>query len=214
MDLGSDWVVDEDKFFEPGEQALLQEHVRNRKRRTRKREPWLDWFLVELAFQTGLRVGEMADICCGDFYVDAHRPGVAVRNGKGDKRRYVRISQSFCTSIRQFMQWKVEAGEPIQRDSPVFASPSHDGSVTVRALQKRFARILDELDIVGHSLHHCRHTYATALNHSSGGNLRLVQKQLGHSKITTTQVYANVYDTSAQAAVDKLYRFHQVTTTR
>ena len=55
-----------------------------------------------------------------------------------------------------------------------------------------------------HSIHSCRHTYAVRLYKSSGNNLRLVQKQLAHSSISTTQVYADVVDSDVQEAVDKL----------
>ena len=53
---------------------------------------------------------------------------------------------------------------------------------------------------------HKRHTFGTHLYKASGGNLRLVQKQLGHSRITTTQVYADVFAEDAVAAVERLYR--------
>jgi site-specific recombinase XerC len=47
-----------------------------------------------------------------------------------------------------------------------------------------------------------RHTHATFLYKASGNNLRLVQKQLGHSKVTTTQIYADAMD--AEKAFDRL----------
>jgi site-specific recombinase XerD len=56
------------------------------------------------------------------------------------------------------------------------------------------------------SIHALRHTYGTHLYKASGGNLRLVQKQLGHSRVTTTQVYADVLAEDAVAAVERLYR--------
>lgn len=77
--------------------------------------------------------------------------------------------------------------------------------MTVRALQKIFTRVCEAVGIKGHSIHHCRHTYGSELLAASGGNLRLVQKQLGHSKITTTQVYADVFDGEMDAAVEGMY---------
>ncbi len=201
------WTVDERKFFEPAEQAALREHVRQAKRRTDRRGPWLDWFLVELAFQTGLRVSELGALRCGDLYVHGHRPGVAVQCGKGGRARYVRINRYCCRVIRQFIAWRQATDQPTASASPVFRSPGQsDEPVTVRALQKRFTRLLSAVGIRGHSLHHCRHTYATNLYLASGGNLRLVQKQLGHRKVTTTQVYADVFDDTMQLAIEGLYR--------
>lgn len=206
MSATQPWTVDERKFFEPAEQATLRSHVRQAKRRTQRRGPWLDWLLVELAFLTGLRVSELAALRCGDLCTKGQRPGVVVRRGKGGKWRYVRINRHCCRVIETFRSWRQSVGESVDPEGPVFRAPGGEQPMTVRALQKRFARLLGVTGIQGHSLHHCRHTYATGLYLASGGDLRLVQKQLGHAKITTTQVYADVFDETMQAAIEQLYR--------
>ena len=55
-----------------------------------------------------------------------------------------------------------------------------------------------------YSIHSLRHTYATNLYKASGYNLRLVQRQLGHSSPTVTQVYADVMDTDVEEALRNL----------
>ena len=55
-----------------------------------------------------------------------------------------------------------------------------------------------------YSIHACRHTYGTFL-YQRTKNLRLVQKQLGHSSVTTTTVYADVTAQEAVEAVNGLY---------
>jgi site-specific recombinase XerD len=69
-----------------------------------------------------------------------------------------------------------------------------------------FKRVSAGAGIVGHSIHHLRHTYATHLHHVSGNNLRLVQQQLGHSSIAVTQVYAHVLPSEAEKAVNMLFK--------
>jgi integrase len=54
------------------------------------------------------------------------------------------------------------------------------------------------------TIHSCRHTYASLLYRASRYNLRLVQKQLGHASIRTTQVYADVLSYDALEAVNGL----------
>ena len=54
------------------------------------------------------------------------------------------------------------------------------------------------------SIHSLRHTYAVRLYKASGYNLRLVQKHLGHSSVTTTQVYADVLDADVDQALANL----------
>lgn len=200
------WTVDERKFFEPAEQTTLRRYVQRARRSSEKRGPWLDWCLVELAFQTGLRASELAALRCGDFHLKNERPGVLVQRGKGSKSRFVRINAYCCRVIERFLAWRRRAYLPIAAASAVFPVPGSDRPMTVRALQKRFARLLAATGITGHSLHHCRHTYATNLYLASGGNLRLVQKQLGHEKVTTTQVYADVFDDTMQVAIERLYQ--------
>ena len=55
-----------------------------------------------------------------------------------------------------------------------------------------------------YSIHSLRHTYATNLYRASGYNLRLVQKQLGHTNINTTTVYSDVMSKDLDEAVEKL----------
>jgi len=55
-----------------------------------------------------------------------------------------------------------------------------------------------------HSIHHLRHTYASLLLSASKNNLPLVQKQLGHTSITVTQVYTNVFKDEMKTALEHL----------
>ena len=78
--------------------------------------------------------------------------------------------------------------------------------MTTRAIQKAFKRCARRAGLLSHYSIHClRHTYACFLLKASNWNLRLVQKQLGHSKITTTQIYADVMMPEIKKALDKLY---------
>ncbi len=198
------WILDNRKFFSEEEQRLIREHVRRRLRHP-DRKRWVEWFLIELAMETGLRVGEMSALVCGDLLIGDSLPGVVVRRGKGGKTRFVHVRQALCEKARMFLDWKKNADEPIGESDPLFRSVRTGRPMTVRGLQKIFERVLRATGIEGHSLHHCRHTYASELLRSSGGNLRIVQKQLGHSAITTTQIYADVFDPDMQQAVGMLY---------
>jgi len=80
------------------------------------------------------------------------------------------------------------------------------GHLARRTIQRVFERVAGRAGISGHSFHHLRHTYASHLYRAGGYNLRMVQKQLGHSSIKTTQVYADVFDEDLNQAVEKLYK--------
>jgi site-specific recombinase XerD len=78
--------------------------------------------------------------------------------------------------------------------------------MTTRAIQKAFKRLAALAGLPDrYSIHCLRHTYACELYKASGYNLRLVQKQLGHASITTTQVYADVMDPDVGLALKRLY---------
>lgn len=201
-----EWMLDERKFLTVDQLARLRRSVRRRVERAKfRRLQWVEWFLVELALETGLRVMEIAGLTSGDLVVDVLRPGIAVRHGKCGKPRFVRIRKDFARDCKEFLTWKEAVGESIEDDSPVFASPVTGCSFTTRGLQKMFERCCERAAVADHSIHHCRHTYASHLSEASGHNLRLVQRQLGHASMKTTEVYLHVFDKTTDKAVEKLY---------
>ena len=81
--------------------------------------------------------------------------------------------------------------------------------MTVRALQKMFERVAAAAGLEQFSVHSLRHTYTTHLLRASGWNLRLVQRQLGHSSVAVTEAYLGVCDPDTHAALQALYRYSQ-----
>lgn len=198
------WLLDERKFLNAREQSALRRSARSRLEQRFSRSRLVEWFLVELGLETGLRVEEMSLLAHGDLLLHLSRPVVWVRKGKGGKPRPVRVRHEFVQTMEKLDAAKNRLGLAGHDDSPVLCSVACR-RLTVRALQKAFARVCHAASVTGHSIHHLRHTYASELYRASGGNLRLVQKQLGHARITTTQVYADVFDEDATRAVEKLY---------
>ena len=77
--------------------------------------------------------------------------------------------------------------------------------MTTSAIQRVFKKYAKKADLdERYSIHSLRHTYSTMLYRSSGYNLRMVQKQLGHSSPSITAVYADVVDEDLEEAVEKL----------
>jgi site-specific recombinase XerC len=86
------------------------------------------------------------------------------------------------------------------------ASSNTGKHFTTRAIQKAFKRCAERAGLPArYSIHCLRHTYACFLLKASNWNIRLVQKQLGHSRIETTQVYADVMLPDIKNALEKLY---------
>ncbi len=202
------WELDPKKFLFKREVSLLQSsdatpHGSSSKSR---RLAIRNGFIISLGLATGLRVMEMADLKCGDLELEDAVPSLLVRNGKGSKRRRVFFNNAFRKQCLAYLAFKQSVGESIEPEHPLFLSGVSGGHLTTRAIQKVFKKYAAKVGLSSHFSIHClRHTYACFLLKASNGNLRLVQKQLGHSKVTTTQVYADVMLPEMKKAVGRLY---------
>jgi site-specific recombinase XerD len=166
--------------------------------------PVRNWAILHVALDTGLRVSELCALQLRDVILDAGHASLIVRDGKGGKKRGVKVGTSLQEHLAQFIRWKQTSREPIAAGDPLFAS-SRGGPLTRTAVYRIFRNCADAVSIPKRfSIHSCRHTYASMLYRASGYNLRLVQKQLGHRSIQTTQIYADVLDEDAVVAVENL----------
>ena len=203
------WVLTPDKYLSKEQASRLLKTVEHRAELARvknQKTAVRDYFVIHLALSTGLRVMEIAALKCGDLFLDEMLCSVLVRRGKGYKRRLVYFTCPFRKHCKQYLKWKQQFGESIDSEAPLIVSSSTGVYMTTRALQKIFKRCARRASIDSHYSIHClRHTYACFLLEASNWNLRLVQKQLGHSRITTTQVYADVMPPEIKKALDKLY---------
>lgn len=200
----SKWELDLESFLTRREISEMQSFlIKQRNHSNDNQKAWLEWFLIELGLNTGLRVFEMANLCCGDIYLRDELSFIVVRQGKGSKTRKVRINSNFQKSSKEFLDWKKRSGEDIGPGSYLIISPKSKTRYTTRGLQLIFKRCIKHVNIPGyHSIHHLRHTYASLLLRSSNNNLRLVQKQLGHSSLLTTQVYVDTFTSDIENAIE------------
>jgi integrase/recombinase XerD len=149
------------------------------------------YMLVDLALFAGLRVAEIAALSISDIYLNGESY-LIVRHGKGDKVRTVYIDDQLSKHLKQFISYKLKTlGQSINSENPLFAGRDNSHSPTI-TLQKSFkvackaAGLRSDLHI-----HSCRHSFATYLLQGCN-NLRYVQKQLGHSDISMTALYADI----------------------
>jgi len=164
-------------------------------------------FIIDLGLATGLRVMEISRLKCGDVFLKDGVSSVLVRKGKGGKRRLVFVNGVFKKHCRKYLKWMQSIGQPTDEDSPLFPSSNTGKHMTTRAIQKIFKQCAAKAGLPSfYSIHTTRHTYACELLKASDWNLRLVQKQLGHSRISTTQVYADVMMPDIEKALDRLYK--------
>jgi len=199
--------VTHEDFLTPDQVGALKDHARARAEAPqgdRREHPVRDWAIVHLALDSGLRVSEICALEIRDLILDRHHASLIVRSGKGDKKRGVRIGSALCNHLERFIRWKDARGEATGSRAPLFVS-ARGGPLTRTAVYRIFRRLADDVAIPRRfSIHSCRHTYASMLYRASNFNLRLVQKQLGHRSIQTTQIYADILSEDAAVAVENL----------
>jgi integrase len=128
--------------------------------------------------------------------------GQIVKLGKGGKR----ITVSITESIREIL-WPLQGHHPEMVFTYVCERGGHGRTrgrrypLTRRGVQSYWYGLCKQSGIVGFRIHDYRHDFATKLLRATG-NLRLVQKALGHASIKTTTRYAHVLDSDVAEAVE------------
>ncbi len=161
-----------------------------------------DRAMLETLYATGLRVSELVGLAFSQVSLD---PGVVRVLGKGGKERLVPLGENAIEAVQRYLAQA--RGELMQGHLPcdaLFVTRRGKG-MTRQAfwyLLKRYARQVG-IDADTLSPHTLRHAFAThLLNH--GADLRVVQVLLGHSDISTTQIYTHV----ANQRLKDLYQQH------
>jgi site-specific recombinase XerD len=207
--MRSNWVLEPGKFLTKDEASRLLNVAKHRAEAAKvesKKVAIRDYFIIHLALTTGLRVMEISALKCSDVFLDEKICSILVRKGKGNKKRLVFFTGPFRKHCREYFKWKQKNGESIDQEEPLILSSNTGGHMTTRAIQKIFKRCAEKACLnPSYAIHCLRHTYACFLLKASDWNLRLVQKQLGHSRISTTQVYADVMMPDVKKALDRLF---------
>jgi len=194
--------VDGIKYFTTKQIQLLRRTVRDQKPTlTHIRE----WMMIDLLTTTGMRVSEAADLRCGDVKCGYGESEVFVRCGKCSKSRTIQINESLKSHLKKFLKWKQGMNESTDYDDFVFVGQR--GPWTSQAVQQIVKKHLRKLGLYesGKSVHALRHSYAVEYyKHSQ--DLRGLQKQLGHSSIQSTQIYADVTKEQIQDTIKGLWQ--------
>ncbi|WP_334352789.1 tyrosine recombinase XerC [Companilactobacillus sp. HBUAS56257] len=146
--------------------------------------------LLELLYATGMRVSECANLLLDQLDFDNN---IVLIHGKGDKDRYVPFGSYAKATLKKYF----DQGRPVlmkkfhQEHQYVFVN-SRGKNVTSRGIEYILNQIIKKTSLTSDiHPHMIRHTFAThMLEH--GADLRTVQELLGHSSLSTTQIYTHV----------------------
>ena len=146
--------------------------------------------ILELFYSTGMRLSELQGLSRPD--VDLVSQQVKVR-GKGRKERLVPVGDHASLALRNYEARRDDLirGIGAKADRRAFFLARTGKRIAVRAIQKAVNGFLKQIDEdAGLSVHSLRHTFATHLL-DAGAARRAVQELLGHSSISTTQIYTH-----------------------
>lgn len=168
-----------------------------------------DRAIIELLFSSGLRVSELVNL--NRDHINLSRREFMVR-GKGQKDRPVFISKNAAEHVSSYLDARTDSLPALFLSySRRNAAPNLSGDyrrLSARSIQRMISQYARLAGITKHvSPHTMRHSFATDLL-MNGADLRSVQSLLGHSNISTTQVYTHVTD---QHLKDIHERFHSDT---
>lgn len=153
-----------------------------------------DRAILELLFSSGLRVSELVGL--DRDHINLKRREFMVR-GKGQKDRPIFISDEAAEWIQVYLDKREDTAKPLfvrYSGSKKVDLTGNFHRLTVRSVQRLVARYALLAGITKHvSPHTLRHSFATDLL-MNGADLRSVQAMLGHSNISTTQIYTHVTD--------------------
>jgi len=163
--------------------------------------------LIEVLYATGLRVSELVSLPRSAARRDAR---MIVVRGKGNKERLVPLNEPSRQAMAAYLA-AVEASKPEKKKNAasskwLFPSFGESGHLT----RQHFARDLKELAAAAGlaprlvSPHVLRHAFASHLLHN-GADLRIVQTLLGHTDISTTQIYTHVVEERLKSLVRDLH---------
>jgi integrase/recombinase XerC len=143
-----------------------------------------DLAMIELIYSSGLRVSETINVNLGDFEDNKNFLRVL---GKGSKTRLVPVGRYAQNAIND---WMIEREKLATKDDSLFVN-LRGKRITTRSVQERLKNIAIMQGLPPVNPHMLRHSFATHLLESSG-DLRSIQELLGHSSLSTTQIYTRL----------------------
>lgn len=157
--------------------------------------------ILELMYSCGLRASELINLLIHDVNLDLEAVRVL---GKGNKERFIPLGDYASEAIKNYL---VSARPWLSKGKicDYLFLNNHGNKMTRQALFKMIKKMAFEKNIkTDFSPHTLRHSFATHLL-ENGADLRSIQELLGHSSISTTQIYTNITD---ELTIKNYHKFH------
>ncbi len=163
---------------------------------------YLDHLLLQLIYVSGLRVSELCSLQIKQVNLTHNQLRIF---GKGSKERLVLINDETCLQMKHYFT-VIRSDFNKKKNNTLFFINHLGNPISRQYVFNLIKRKADELNLNSNiSPHTLRHSFATHML-SSGADLRSVQELLGHSDISTTQIYTHVQNEQLRNAYSLLPR--------
>ena len=153
-----------------------------------------DRTILELLWATGMRISELSGLNFGDLNLEHNEIRVF---GKGSKERIILVTDRAKSFLERYIETAralIPKGFPVppqNEDSPVFINNT-GFRLQTRTVRNVINEVVEKISLPKHVTPHVfRHSFATHLI-ENGADLRVVQELLGHSDVSTTQLYTHI----------------------
>lgn len=171
--------------------------------------------LLETLYASGMRVTELVSLSTNNLQIILKDKKATLRNyliikGKGDKERLVPLSKTAVTALEEYMEIR-DMFTTDKFNNWLFPSDAKQGFLTRQRLHQLLKQLATKtnLDKDKVSPHVLRHSFASHLL-NGGANLRVVQELLGHSDISTTQIYTHILNQRLKDIVNEHHPLAEV----
>lgn len=147
---------------------------------------FLDHAILELIYACGLRVSEAISLTINKINLETRTLKI---RGKGDKDRIIPIPNGSVPLLKKYRD--IIRPSFVKKATQLFFINKNGRKVTAKHVELLLNQKCTELNMYGITPHKLRHSYATHML-QSGADLRTIQELLGHSDISTTEIYTHV----------------------
>ncbi len=181
------------KYLSLDESKQLLEHIDG----THK---YRDYAMITLFLNCGLRLSELASINLKDIREDK-----LTVFGKGSKERTVYLNQACMKAIREYLDYERPKDGLKAPDKDALFLSRLNRRISVKTIQYVVKKHLEAagLDTTKYSVHKLRHTAATLMYRHGHVDVRVLQEILGHTNLSTTQIYTHLDDEQLRNASER-----------
>ncbi len=169
--------------------------------------PLRDLCMIVLFLNCGMRLSELVGLNLSDLKISRDHPeeSTVLLRGKGNKERVVYLNAACLDAIEQYLPQRSQIAQQAKHfDKQALFLSSQGNRICNRQVERIVEQALKKagLDQKGYTVHKLRHTAATLMYRYSDADIRVLQEILGHSSLSTTQIYTHVSNEQVQKTMD------------